>query len=230
VDGVPVVPTPPVPPTTELVPPGPEDPQVTVIANTYVRTGPGTNFPAYGIAQAGATGWVIGKSEDGTYWTVRLNPDVVGAGYGWVDAAYVQATNVENVQIIAAPLHLKRPFPLLPSGAPAANDDRFVNVRSGPSTSYWCWWSPSRDNRRGDLQEARRRLVAGKRSIQYSPDGFWLVSADWVVTKIRTAPVVKPLRSTHRAGDPPPPTGTASCALVSQSPADATVFQPRSQF
>ncbi len=47
-DGVAVLPTPPVPPTVEMVPPEPTDPQVLTLANVYLRTGPGTNYPAYG--------------------------------------------------------------------------------------------------------------------------------------------------------------------------------------
>ena len=48
----PVLPTPPVPPTTELIPPAESDPQVVVIANSYVRTGPAINYPAYGVTVA----------------------------------------------------------------------------------------------------------------------------------------------------------------------------------
>ena len=87
-DGVAALPTPPVPPTADLVPPGPDEPQTTALVNTYVRTGPAANYPAYGIAPAGALAGVIGKSEDGKWWVVRLNPDTVGDGYGWVEAQY----------------------------------------------------------------------------------------------------------------------------------------------
>ena len=55
-ESVPVLPTPPVPPTTEMVPPAPGDPMVVALVNTYIRTGPGQNYPAYGIAQAGSSG------------------------------------------------------------------------------------------------------------------------------------------------------------------------------
>ncbi len=102
-DSVPVLPTPPVPPTAALVPPGPEDPQAVVIANTSVRTGPAATFPAYGIAPAGASARVLGKSEDGLWWVVRLDPAKVGAGNGWVEAQYTQATNVDGVPTVAAP-------------------------------------------------------------------------------------------------------------------------------
>src|SRR3990172_7643841 len=47
-ESVPTLTTPPVPATTDLVPPAAEDPQATVLVNTYVRTGPGEVFPAYG--------------------------------------------------------------------------------------------------------------------------------------------------------------------------------------
>ncbi len=53
---VPVLPTPPVPPTTEMVPPGPTDPQAAALVNVYIRTGPAVNYPAYGIAKAAHPG------------------------------------------------------------------------------------------------------------------------------------------------------------------------------
>ena len=102
-DGVPVLPTPPVPPTVALVPPAAEDPQATTLTNVYVRTGPATNFPAYGIAQTNVTGRVLGVSEDGQWWVVRLDPAVIGTGYGWVMAQYTTALNVEGIQTVIEP-------------------------------------------------------------------------------------------------------------------------------
>ena len=119
VDGVPVLPAPPVPATTDLVPPGANDPQATIIANTYVRSGPATNFPAYGVAPVGATTRVIGKSEDSLWWAIRLNPEKVGIGYGWVMAQYTSAKNVETVQTIASPQASSSSPPPTPApGAP----------------------------------------------------------------------------------------------------------------
>ena len=88
VDGVPVLPTPPVPATTDLVPPSPNDPQLTIIANTYVVPVQPQIFQPTGLPPAGATTRVIGKSEDGLWWAIRLNPEKVGIGYGWVMAQY----------------------------------------------------------------------------------------------------------------------------------------------
>ncbi len=59
--GVPVLPTPPVPATAALIPPGADEPQAAAIVNTYVRSGPATSYPAYGIAQAGASARVLGQ-------------------------------------------------------------------------------------------------------------------------------------------------------------------------
>ena len=61
---LPVVAAPPPPPSASaMVPPGPDVPQATVLAETMVRAGPGTTYPAYGFAQAGQTGWVLGKER-----------------------------------------------------------------------------------------------------------------------------------------------------------------------
>jgi uncharacterized protein YraI len=229
VDNVPVLPTPPVPATVEMVPPGPTDPQATALVNVYVRTGPATNYPAYGIAPAGTSGRVIGKSEDGQWWVVRLNPEKVGAGYGWVMAEYTQASNVTGVQTIQNPdTHTSVPPVPPPAGVPAAMAIEYVNVRTGPGTSYPVL---------GVASPGASAEVSGKSSdsawwqvkipTQYSSSGFGWVSADYVVTtNTGSVPVVDapapppPVETTP----PPPATSGTGCVLVSQSPADGTVL------
>jgi uncharacterized protein YraI len=227
-DGVPVLPTPPVPPTVELVPPGPDDPQATALANVYVRTGPATNYPAYGIAPAETTGRVIGRSEDGQWWVVRLNPENVGAGYGWVMAQYTQASNVTDVQTIQNPdTPPSVPPAPPPSGVPSAMAVEYVNIRTGPGTNYPVL---------GVASPGASAEVSGKSSdgawwqlmipTQYSPDGFGWVSAGYVVTQdtdgvpVAEAPPPPPTVEPT----PPPPTSGAGCSLVSQSPVDGTQF------
>ena len=234
-EGVPVVPTPPVPPTTELVPPGPDDPQTTAIANVYIRTGPGTNFPAYGIAPVGATGRVIGKSVDGLWWVVRLNPQQFLAGYGWVMAQYTLAANVENVQTIATPTASQPVTPTTPpAGVPTATSIDYVNVRTGPGTNYPVL---------GVAPPGASSEVTGKSSdgtwwqvkipAQYSADGLGWISADWVVTQgTESIPVVAAPPAPPPAPTAPPPasTSTTGCAVVSQSPGDGTTFSPGASF
>ena len=225
-DGVPVLPTPPVPPTVALVPPAAEDPQATTLTNVYVRTGPATNFPAYGIAQTNVTGRVLGVSEDGQWWVVRLDPAVIGTGYGWVMAQYTTALNVEGIQTVKSPqAAVTEPPPAPPTGVPTATAVDFVNVRSGPGTNYPVLVvAPP-----GAAGEVSGKSADGawwqvKISTQYAADGLGWVSADWVYTQgTESVPVVNaPAAPPPVESTPPPPTGTTSCALVSQNPADGT--------
>ena len=132
---LPVYPTNPPPADVSMEPIASGEPQVTALDAVYVRTGPGEIYPAYGIAQKGATGRVIGKSSDGLWWQVALPTSVVGAGNGWVSASYVSASNVQNVPVVAAP-------PLPPvinvgdvnTSGPYLTCITGVNVRSAPST------------------------------------------------------------------------------------------------
>src|SRR5512139_1936654 len=226
------LPTPPVPPTTDMVPPEPTDPQVTTIANVYVRTGPGTNYPAYGLVPYAKTGRVIGKSEDGKWWVVRLDPAKVSAGYGWVSGDYTQASNVEGVQTIEtppAPTTVMPPPP--PSGAATATSVDYLNVRSGPGTNYPIL---------GVAPPGATGEVTGKSSDgawwqvkipnQYSADGLGWVSADWVVTQgTESTPVVQAPPPPPPAPATPPPATSSSC-YVSQSPVDGTVFAAGTSF
>jgi uncharacterized protein YraI len=226
-DGVPVLPTPPVPPTVELVPPAPEDPQATAIANVYVRTGPATNFPAYGIAPAGVTGRVLGKSEDSQWWVVRLDPQYVGTGYGWVEAEYTSAQNVEGIQVIESPdATTTEAPPPPPAGVPTVTAIDFVNVRSGPGTTFSIYVvAPP-----GASGEAVGKSADGawwqvKISTEYAPDGLGWVSADWVTTQgTENVPVVESPPAPPAVQPTPPPTGTTGCVLVAQTPADGTVY------
>jgi uncharacterized protein YraI len=227
-ENVAVLPTPPVPPTTEMVPPGPTDPQLSALANVYVRTGPAVNYPAYGIAPAGASGRVIGKSEDGKWWVVRLNPEKVGAGYGWVDGQYTSASNVETVQTIKNPVtYQTAPPPPPPAGVPVATAVDFVNVRSGPGTSYTVLVvAPPGASGEVTGKSADGAWWQVKISTTYSADGFGWVSADWVYTQnTDSVPVVEASAPPPTVETTPAPPSTGlSCALVAQTPTDYTQF------
>ena len=74
---------------------------VTAPDGVFLRTGPGTDYPYVGIATFGDSGEIIGVSEDGEWWLANA-PNQPG-GQVWVAAAYVDATNTENVPVVAAP-------------------------------------------------------------------------------------------------------------------------------
>jgi uncharacterized protein YraI len=226
-DSVPVLPTPPVPPTVELVPPGAGDPQATALVNVYVRSGPATNFPAYGIAPVGTTGRVIGKSEDAQWWVVRVNPQNIGAGYAWVMAQYTQASNTAGVQTVKTPSSsVQEVPPPPPADGPTATAVEYVNVRSGPGTNYPVLVvAPP-----GASGEVSGKSEDGgwwqvKLSTQYAADGLGWVSASYVTTQntdsipVAEAPPAPPVVETT-----PPPATTTGCSVVSQTPADGTAI------
>ena len=230
-ENVPVLPTPPVPPTTEMVPPAPGDPVAVALVNTYLRTGPGNNYPAYGIAQAGASGRLIGQSEDKQWWAVRLNPEIVGAGNGWVLAATVEVTGAENVPTIDTPPASDVEAPPPPAaGVPSATAVDYVNVRSGPSTSFPILFvAPPGASGEVVGKSSDAQWWQVKISTQYSADGLGWVSASFVTTaNTSSVPVV--------AAPPTPvvppttPVPSSSCALLSQNPADYTVMAPDTSF
>ena len=227
-DNVALLPTPPVPATTEMVPPGPTDPQGTVIANTYIRSGPATNYPAYGIAPAGSTGLIIGKSEDGQWWVVRLNPSNVGVGYGWVSAQYVTTVNTASVQTIKNPDTYPVVTPVPPAaGAPTGTATEYLNVRSGPGTNYPVL-AVAPPGATGEItgKSADGAWWQVKIPTQYSSTGLGWVSASYVIPQnAGSVPVVAaPPAPPTVAATAIPPTSGSGCVLVSQSPADGTTY------
>ena len=222
-DALPTIPTPPVPPTVDFTPPGPDDPQATAKDYTYVRTGPGIQYPAYGIANPGDTGLVLGVSEDLVWYAVRLNPSVVGTGHGWVEATHVETKNLpSDMPVIQAPPEedpIEIPAP--PEGVPQATSTTYLNGRLGPGLNYPVL---------GVAAPGATAEVTGK-----SADGQWWqvkvpkeisgnerawVAAAYVVTSnTENVPVVDPPQ-------PPaaitPPAGVTNCVLISQTPTDGT--------
>jgi uncharacterized protein YraI len=232
-DGVPVLPTPPVPATTDLVPPGPNDPQLTVIANAYVRSGPATNFPAYGVAPAGATTRVIGKSEDGLWWAIRLNPEKVGIGYGWVMAQSTSAQNVTDVQTIASPQKSSSSPPPTPApGAPTGTATEAVNVRSGPGTNYPVLVvAPAGSSAEVTGKSADGQWWQVKISTQYSASGLGWVAAGFGYTQnTENVPVVEAPPAPPVVQPTPSAPGSTGCTLLSQTPPDGTVMGQGTQF
>jgi uncharacterized protein YraI len=156
---------------------------------------------------------VIGRSEDGAWWVVRVNPQVIPAGFAWVQASLVQATNVENAPVIAAPVvppSSAPPPPPTETGAPTATATTAVNVRSGPSTDYPVL---------GVAQAGASAEIAGisedggwwqvRVSTSLSPDGLAWVSGDYTyVVNATNVPVVAAPPPPEPVETPPPPPST----------------------
>ena len=82
----------------------PEDaPIAEAIDTVNVRSGPSTDYPSYGLANAGDRALILGISEDSLWWVVELPTYVAPDGRGWVSAGYVNATNADEVPVIETP-------------------------------------------------------------------------------------------------------------------------------
>lgn len=147
-----------------VAPPTPAPGAPYAVARDYlnVRTGPSVQYAIYGIAPPGSSAEVIGKSQDGGWWVVKLPTEFVGAGQGWVSAEHTNAYNIENVQVVEAPPLQEIVIPTPQPGAPTAEMLDAVNVRSGPGTNYAAY---------GVAPKGMRLEVVGQ-----SEDGGW-----WVV-------------------------------------------------
>ena len=75
--------------------------QVTAPAGVNIRSGPGTNFPAVGLAPFNTTLAITGRSADSQWWVTPIQ----GApnNQGWVSASWVQTFNTANVPVVASP-------------------------------------------------------------------------------------------------------------------------------
>ena len=229
-DNLPVIQPPPVPPTVEFTGPQPGDPAATALVETYIRTGPGDNYPAYGIAKTGQKAALLGKSEDSQWLAVRLNPEVVGKGHGWVLASMVSVENADNLKVIAAPPQPETIAPPPPAeGAPTGTATDFLNIRSGPGTNYPVLVvAPPGSTGQITGKSADGQWWQVVISTNYSPDGKGWVNAGYVVTSnVENVPVVE-------APPPPvapaPPPENTSCVLIVQSPPDYSLINPGEAF
>jgi uncharacterized protein YraI len=230
---VPVLPTPPVPPTTDMVPPSPDDPQATALANTFVRSGPAVNFPAYGVASTGTTGRVIGVSEDRQWWVVRLNPANVGVGFGWISGQYVQTSNTANMQVVEnpeTPVLVIPPPP--PSGAAIATATDFINVRTGPGMNFTVLVvAPPGSTAEITGVSADRAWWQVRVPTRVSSNGLAWVSASFVVAQnTGNVPVVNAPPAPPTVAAVPPIANAGGCSIVSQSPANNTTFTVNTPF
>jgi uncharacterized protein YraI len=235
---LPVYTAPPPPPSVAMVPPGPNDPQATALVETMVRSGPGNTYPAFGFAQSGKTALVLGKSADAQWWMVRIDPSKVGAGNGWVAAAFVSTANTDSVPVVQVtgsgslpPSMVVPPAPV--PGAPLITTTEYVNLRSGPGTNY-----PVIGNAAPGASTTPTGISADGAWFQFAvptsfyPAGFLWVSSSFVVA-INTSnlPVVNAPPPPAAVTTPPSSsTTTGDCALVSQTPTDGGSFNPGTPF
>ena len=172
--------------------PGEGAPTAVAIEPINVRSGPGSQYSSYGVVSIGTTGEVIGISDDGEWWVVRVSIEYAPDGRGWVKGEFVEVTNAENVPVIPTPPLGDLEFPPPDAGSPTATVLQSVNVRSGPSTDYPSYGiAPTGASAQvvGISEDGLWWVV--KISVDLSPEGQGWISADFVeVTGGADVPVI----------------------------------------
>jgi heat shock protein HslJ/uncharacterized protein YraI len=118
--------------------PGPGEgvPTAVAIEPINVRSGPGAQYASYGVVSIGTTGEVIGISEDGEWWVVKVSIEYAPDGRGWVHGDFVRVSNAGEVPVIPTPPLGDIEFPPPGDAASIATVILPVNVRSGPGVDY----------------------------------------------------------------------------------------------
>lgn len=230
---VPIMPAAPPPPRVELVPPGAADPQGIVLVNAYLRSGPGADYPAYGVVPAGEAGRILGMSSDASWWVVRLDPAVTGAGFGWVQAAFLAARDTSGVPVVTAPpAPAVSALPAPSPGAATATALDTIYLRSGPALFYPALGvvapgaTAEIKAKSGDSQWWQ--VVVPTETL--SADGVAWVSAGYVYAQNAAAVPVVESPPTPPAVSPDNPITIGNCALLSQTPEDNAQFSPGEPF
>jgi len=121
-------------PTVVAPTPAPNTPNLVANTHVNVRSGPGTQYPVYGVSSPGQSAEVTGVSPDYQWWVIRIPTSVAPDGQGWMSADYVTVYNTQNVPVIQPPPPPPEVNPPPPdtSGAYGVTTD-VINVRAGPS-------------------------------------------------------------------------------------------------
>ena len=77
--------------------PSPGEATLTAVARVNIRSGPGTTFEVLGRMEANQTASIVGITNDGEWWGIKV-PSAEN-GIGWVSAIYVRAQNAEGVEV-----------------------------------------------------------------------------------------------------------------------------------
>jgi uncharacterized protein YraI len=165
-------------------PPGTTTATVTNFEPINVRSGPGTQYPTYGVAPTGTIFPVIGISEDGIWFLVIVPTDISPDGVGWVNANYVDMSNPDGTELPVIP-NPDEPPPVAPpppeEGAPTVTAIDVINVRNGPSSqceSYGVASIGASAVATGISEDLTWYQI--KVSTEVAPDGIGWVKAEFV--------------------------------------------------
>jgi heat shock protein HslJ/uncharacterized protein YraI len=159
---LPVIPPPLLPTTVNFPAPAPNVPQVVMREPATLRSGPTLEFPVFGVAPNGSRAELIGQSQDGEWWAIRVPTSLTSDGTAWVAKAYTSVVNAGSVPTLRTPDLPRNITPAAPaSGAPALVTIEPLSVRKGPGGPF------------GDIGRVARGTVMAV--IGISPDREWYV-------------------------------------------------------
>ena len=185
-ENLPVIPAPPLPPGIVYPPPDATAPTVTTFEPLNVRSGPGNQYPSYGVAPIDTTFQVVGVSVDGGWYAVLIPPDTTAEGIGWVNANYVTLSNPSNVEIpvITNPEELPPINPPPPdAGEATVTTIDAVNVRNGPSNKCTSYRVPPIGSTAPAIGvSADSGFVVNPIPPEIAADGIGWVNANYVTT------------------------------------------------
>lgn len=173
--------------TAETLPPA-EHAIAAVGGDLNVRSGPGEAYDRIGGATEGEEFVITGKSADGEWWQIDF-----GGEAGWVYAAFVTASNAENVPIAGGSMaDTPAPTDSTESTAPEAESAVVtmagdMNIREGPGTGY---------ERIGGAAEGEAYSITGKSAngewwrIDFDGEAGWVYAAFVTAENVENVPTV----------------------------------------
>ena len=135
---VPEIEPPPVPPTLVFAPPDISEAAYVRFQETiYAYSGPGEEFPVYGVIQQGEIARTFEKTDDQEWWQIIVYSNLVPPNLTWVDTKYVEVRRASTVAAKEAPPPpLVSELPVPDQGTPRAIPMAPVFLRSGPGIQY----------------------------------------------------------------------------------------------
>jgi hypothetical protein len=115
-------------PVPTVIPPTPAPQALVATALDYVniRSGPGTQYPIYGVASPGASAEIVGKSADSGWWAIKISTNYAPTGMAWVSASYVAVSGTGSVVVIPAP---PPPQVITPPPPPPSNSNMVYTIQ-----------------------------------------------------------------------------------------------------
>lgn len=192
-DTIPTVAPPLIPGVPAMEPPAEGSPAGTTTERGTVRTGPGAEYPIYGLTSTGAQVTVLAKSADGKWWAIKLPTSYTEEGMGWIESAFLKTQNTGEVKAFTVQPVLPDARPTAPGGGqPAAKATEAITVRSGPGTGY----KSLVEAKAGDIMAVIGKSEDGKWWVINLPTSLapdrrgWIPKAETTSSKTDSVPVV----------------------------------------